>query len=248
MLKNKKCLITGATGGIGKSICELFIKNGAELFITSQNNEKLECFCDELKRKYNNAIIYCKDCNLNNKEEIVELVKEANNKMNGIDIFVGNAGMTKDSLSVQMTIEAWEDVININLTANFILCREIIKIMLKQKSGKIVNISSLIGITGNIGQANYSASKAGLIAMTKSIAFEYATKGITANCVAPGFIDTPMTEKMSKNIKDEILSKIPMKKYGNSLDVANAVLFLSSNMSDYITGETICVNGGLLMK
>lgn len=247
MLKNKKCLITGTTGGIGMAISQLFLQNGAEIFITSQSNNKLEGFYNELKNKYN-ATIYYKTCNLNNKEEIVELVKEADNKMNGIDVFVGNAGITKDCLSIQMKDELWDEVINTNLTANFILCREIIKIMLKQKYGKIINVSSLIGITGNIGQSNYSASKAGLIAMTKSIALEYASKGITANCVAPGFIDTPMTKKVSNNIKDEILLKIPMKKYGNAIDVANAILFLASNMSDYITGETICVNGGLLMK
>ena len=248
LLENKKCLITGATGGIGRAICDTFLKNGAELFITNITQQSLIDYKEELLQKYPNAKINYKTCNLTEKESIYELVKTANETMNGIDVLVGNAGMNMDNLTIKMTDEQWQKVIDVNLTANFILSRECIKIMIKKHYGKIVNMASVIGLSGNIGQVNYSASKSGLIAMTKCIAQEYASRNITANCVAPGFIDTPMTQAMSQEAKNIVFDRIPMKKLGSTTDVANAVLFLSSDLSSYITGETLSVNGGMLMR
>ena len=167
--------------------------------------------------------------------------------MNGIDILIGNAGITIDTLTLKMSDEQWQKVIDINLSANFILSRECVKIMSKQRYGKIINMSSIIGFAGNIGQANYAASKAGLVAMTKTFALEYASRGITANCIAPGFIETPMTQTMTEQARQQLSERIPMKKIGQPINVANACLFLASSMSDYITGTTIHVNGGMLM-
>ena len=248
LLENKKCLITGATGGIGRAVCDTFLKNGAELFITNITQQSLIDYKEELLQKYPNAKINYKTCNLTDKESIYELVKTANETMDGIDVLVGNAGMNMDNLTIKMTDEQWQKVIDVNLTANFILSRECIKIMIKKRYGKIVNMASVVGLTGNIGQVNYSASKSGLIAMTKCIAQEYASRNITANCVAPGFIDTPMTQAVSQEAKNIMFEKIPMKKLGSTTDVANAVLFLSSDLSSYITGETLSVNGGMLMR
>ena len=253
MLTCKKCLITGATGDIGMAICQVFVQNNAELFITGTNTEKLQKMVDEIivsttKNGGKMPKINYLKCDLNNKDEIVELVKHANIVMGSIDVLVCNAGMTDDCLIVKMKDEQWQKVLDINLTANFFLIRECLKMMIKQKSGKIINISSMVGLTGNVGQANYSASKAGLIALTKTIALEYAKKGITANCIAPGFIDTAMTKKLPHDVKQNIVENIPLKSYGTPVDVANTALFLASALSNYITGETINVNGGLLMQ
>lgn len=251
MLTGKKCLITGATGDIGVAICRVFIQNNAELFITGTNTERLQRVVDEIivssakNRDKMPKINYLK-CNLNNKDEILKLIENANETMNGIDVLVCNAGITNDCLIVKMKDEQWQKVLDINLTANFFLIRECLKIMMKQKGGKIVNIASMVGLTGNVGQANYSASKAGLIALTKTIALEYASKGITANCIAPGFIETKMTNKMTDEKRNEVLNKIPLKVYGRPVDIANTALFLASSLSNYITGETVNVNGGLL--
>ena len=247
MLSGKKVLITGATGGIGRAICELFLKNGAEIFITNITEQSLIEYKQELLNVFPNAKISYAVCNLSNKSDIVELVKNANNAMNGIDVVIGNAGMTLDCLTLRMTNEQWQKVIDVNLSANFILSRECAKIMMKQRFGRIINMASVVGLTGNVGQANYSASKAGLIAMTKCFALEYASRGITANCVAPGFIETPMTQAMTDEAKKALMDKIPMKKIGQPIDVANVCLFLASSMSGYITGETISVNGGVAM-
>ena len=248
LLENKKCLITGATGGIGKAICNTLLENGAELFITNITEQSLIDYKSELLKKYPNAKINYSTCNLANKDEVCKLVQKANNTMNGIDILVGNAGITMDSLSMRMTDEQWQKVIDINLTANFILSRECCKIMMKQRYGKIVNMASVVGLSGNVGQANYCASKGGLIAMTKAFAQEYASRNININCIAPGFITTPMTQAMTEEAKNKMLDKIPMKKMGEPQDVANAVLFLVSDLSSYITGETLSVNGGMLMR
>ena len=247
MLKGKKVILTGATGGIGRSICELFLKNNAELFITNVSEQSLINLKDELTKMFPNSKVGYFTCNLSDKNAIVELVDKANKTMNGIDVVIGNAGITMDGLSIRMSDEQWQKVIDINLTANFILSRECAKIMMKQRSGKIINIASVVGITGNVGQANYSASKAGLISMTKCFALEYASRGITANCVAPGFIETPMTQAMTDEAKKVLMDKIPMKKIGQPIDVANACLFLASDMSRYTTGATISVNGGISM-
>ena len=253
MLTGKKCLITGATGDIGSAMCQVFAKNNAELFITGTKLEALQQTTENIisyTKNYNHKAVkinYYK-CDLSNKVEIMELVKQANAVMGGIDVLVCNAGITDDSLMIKMKDEQWQNVLDINLTANFLLMRECLKVMIKQKSGKIINISSMVGLTGNVGQANYSASKAGLIALTKTIALEYASKGITANCIAPGFIDTAMTKKLSNDVKQNIVENIPLKSYGKPIDVANTALFLASSLSNYITGETINVNGGLFME
>lgn len=251
MLTGKKCLITGATGDIGVAICQVFIQNNAELFITGTNTERLQRVVDEIivssaKNRDKMPKINHLKCNLNNKDEILKLIENANETMNGIDVLVCNAGITNDCLIVKMKDEQWQKVLDINLTANFFLIRECLKIMMKQKGGKIVNIASMVGLTGNVGQANYSASKAGLIALTKTIALEYASKGITANCIAPGFIETKMTNEMTNDKRNEVLNKIPLKAYGRPVDIANTALFLASSLSNYITGETVNVNGGLL--
>ena len=253
MLTGKKCLITGATGDIGGAICQVFAKNNAELFITGTKLEALKKTTEKIIVSVNNNNIQepkvnYYQCDLSNKVEIMELVKQANAVMGGIDVLVCNAGITDDSLMIKMKDKQWQNVLDINLTANFLLIRECLKVMIKQKGGKIINISSMVGLTGNVGQANYSASKAGLIALTKTIALEYASKGITANCIAPGFIDTAMTKKLSNDMKQNIIKNIPLKSYGKPVDVANVALFLASPLSNYITGETINVNGGLLIE
>ena len=253
MLTGKKCLITGATGDIGGAICQVFAKNNAELFITGTKLEALKKTTEKIIVSVNNNNIQepkvnYYQCDLSNKVEIMELVKQANAVMGRVDVLVCNAGITDDSLMIKMKDEQWQNVLDINLTANFLLIRECLKMMIKQKGGKIINISSMVGLTGNVGQANYSASKAGLIALTKTIALEYASKGITANCIAPGFIDTAMTKKLSNDMKQNIIKNIPLKSYGKPIDVANTALFLASYLSNYITGETINVNGGLLIE
>ena len=247
MLKQKNVLITGATGGIGRAICELFVKNGANLFITNITEEPLIKLVDELKKINKNGKISYKVCNLSDKQEICELVNTANEELGGIDVVIGNAGITMDGLTIRMTEEQWQKVIDINLTANFILSRESAKIMMKKRYGRVINMASVVGIIGNVGQANYSASKGGLISMTKSFAQEFAGRGITFNCIAPGFIETPMTQAMTEEAKKITLEKIPMKKYGKPEDVANACLFLASDMAGYITGNVIKVDGGMVM-
>ena len=252
MLTGKRCIITGATGDIGSVICQVFAKNNAELFITGTKLEALKKTTEKIIVSVNNnnnqePKVNYYQCDLSNKVETMELVKQANAVMGGIDVLVCNAGITDDSLMIKMKDEQWQNVLDVNLTANFLLIRECLKVMIKQKCGKIINISSMVGLTGNVGQANYSASKAGLIALIKTIALEYAQKGITANCIAPGFIDTAMTKKLPNDIKQNIVKNIPVNSYGKPVDVANVALFLASSLSDYITGETINVNGGLFM-
>ena len=239
--KNKKILITGATGGIGEYLVKKFISLDGEVLITGTNEKKLE----NLKNEIPNLKVIKFD--LSNHSEIESFVDDAISKLNGIDVLVNNAGITVDNLSLRMKNEEWQKVIDINLTSTFYLCKNVIKKMLKNKSGKIVNITSIVGHTGNIGQSNYAASKAGIIAMSKSLAIEYAKKNIFINCVSPGFIKTNMTDKISDEYKNLLISKIPMSKLGSGEDVSNTVAFLSSDMASYVTGETIHVNGGMYM-
>ena len=248
LLNSKNVLITGATGDIGGAICEVFLRNGASLFLTGTDNTSLDKLKNNLSSKFQNSKIEYSSCDLLNIESIATLVKQAKEKIGDIDILICNAGIVDDALAVRMSNEQWQKVIDVNLTANFVLARECVKMMIKKQFGRIINISSIVGMTGNIGQANYSASKAGLVAMTKCFAIEYASKGITANCVAPGFIETKMTKKLSNDKREEFLSKIPIGSFGKPEDVANACLFLASNMANYITGDTLSVNGGMLMK
>ena len=240
-LKNKKILITGATGGIGNNLVEKFISLGAIVAATGTNEEKL----DNLKKKYPN--VYIEKFKLDEHNKIENFIESINKNLDGLDILVNNAGITLDNLSIRLTEENWKRVLDINLTASFLLCKYAIKKMLKKKTGKIVNITSIVGHTGNLGQANYAASKAGIIAFSKSLAIEYAKKNININCVSPGFIKTEMTDNINEEFKKLLISKIPSGNLGTGEDVSNCVAFLASDLSNYINGETIHVNGGMYM-
>ena len=241
-LKNKNIIVTGASGGIGNSIVEKLFYAEANILASGTKIEKLE----ELKKKFKNLKILKFDISQSNKIE--EFLENATKELGGsLDCIVNNAGITQDNLAIRMSLEEWEKVININLTSTFIMSKSAIKKMLKNKSGKIVNITSVVGHTGNIGQANYTASKAGIIAMSKSLAIEYAKKNININCISPGFIKTDMTNKLDDKFRETIISKIPSARLGEPDDIANAVLFLCSNQSNYINGETLHVNGGMYM-
>tara|TARA_Y100000816_G_scaffold292559_1_gene288613 strand:- start:2762 stop:3496 length:735 start_codon:yes stop_codon:yes gene_type:complete len=240
-LKNKKVLITGSTGGIGYSLVKKFVSLDANVLATGTNIEKLE----NLKKEYPNITILKFD--ISQHDKIEEFIDNVNSQLSGIDILVNNAGITLDNLSLRMKSDEWKKVIDINLTSTFYLCKHSIKKMLKNKYGRIVNITSIVGHTGNLGQSNYSASKAAIVAMSKSLAIEYAKKNITINCVSPGFIQSKMTDKIVESIKAVLTSRIPMSKLGTGEDVSNCVAFLSSDAASYITGETIHVNGGMYM-
>ena len=239
-LKNHNIILTGATGVIGGSILSKLNQANANIIATGTNQTKL----DILKNKFENIKI--KKFDISNHNSIEEFIDECNIIFdNKINILINNAGITLDNLTIRMKDEEWNRVINLNLTSSFFLSKYTIKKMLKNKDGKIINITSIVGHTGNIGQANYAASKAGLIGMSKSLALEYGKKNIKINCVSPGFIKSEMTEKISDNFKKILQDKITLERFGLPEDVANAVLFLSSNLSDYITGETLHVNGGM---
>ena len=241
-LKNKKVIVTGATGGIGNSIIKSFIQNEARVLATGTNEEKLK----SLKSTYDNVLI--KKFDISKHYEIENFIEEATDILNGNpDVLVNNAGITRDNLSLRMTSKEWNEVLNLNLTSTFLLCKFSLKKMLKNKFGKIVNITSVVGHTGNVGQANYAASKSGIIGFSKSLALEYAKKNININCISPGFIQTQMTDKIDAKFKETIISKIPSNRLGSTEDVANAVIFLSSDLANYITGETIHVNGGMYL-
>ena len=240
-LKNKKILITGATGAIGGALVKKFVSLQGNVLATGTKSEKLEF----LKKEYSNINILKFDISEHSK--IDEFIENVSSQLLGLDILVNNAGVNMDNLSLSMKDEEWKKVIDINLGSTFLICRAAIKKMLKNKYGRIVNVTSIVGHTGNLGQSNYAASKAGIIGMTKSLAIEYAKKNITLNCVSPGFIQTRMTENIVESIKAMLTSKIPMSKLGSGEDVANTVAFLSSDAASYITGETIHVNGGMYM-
>ena len=241
-LKNKNIIITGASGGIGNSIVKKLYECGANILASGTKTEKLE----RLKSNFENIKILKFD--ISESEKIENFIDNATNELGGnLDCLVNNAGITKDNLAIRMNLEEWKNVIDINLTSTFLCSKYGIKKMLKNKSGKIINITSVVGHTGNLGQSNYTASKAGIIAMSKSLAIEYAKKNININCISPGFIQTAMTEKIDEKFKEIILSKIPSARLGQPEDIANAVLFLASNQSDYINGETLHINGGLYM-
>jgi len=239
--KNKKILITGATGGIGNELVKKFISLGGDVFGSGTKTEKL----DILKKKYQN--IKVKKFDISEHSRIEEFIENVVLEMGGIDILINNAGTNVDNLSLRMKDDEWKKVIDINLTSTFLLSKYAIKKMLKNKFGRIVNITSVVGHTGNLGQSNYAASKAGIIGMSKSLAIEYAKKNITVNCVSPGFIVSDMTMNIAEKVKIYLTSRIPMGKLGSGEDVSNCVAFLSSEHSSYITGETIHVNGGMYM-
>jgi len=240
-LKNKKIIITGATGGIGNSLVKKFIEYDAKILATGTNEDKLL----KLKNEFKNIEI--KKFKLEEHQHIENFIENACNKLGGLDILINNAGITLDNLSIRLTEENWKKVLDINLTSSFLMCKYAIKKMLKNKYGKIINITSIVAHTGNIGQANYSASKAGIVAFSKSLAMEYAKKKININCVSPGFIKTEMTDKINDEFKKMLISKIPSGDLGSGEDVSNCVAFLASDMANYINGETIHVNGGMYM-
>ena len=241
-LKDKKIIVTGASGGIGNAIIKKLSEVGANILASGTRIEKLE----ELKKNFKNIKIL--RCDMSESSKIEEFIENATKELGGnLDCIINNAGIAQDNLAIRMSLEEWQKVINVNLTSTFLMSKFAIKKMLKNKSGKIVNITSVVGHTGNLGQVNYTASKAGIIAMSKSLAIEYAKKNININCISPGFIKTAMTDKIEEKFKEAIISKIPSSRLGETDDIANAVLFLSSNQSNYINGETLHVNGGMYM-
>tara|TARA_E500000178_G_scaffold356388_1_gene433879 strand:- start:1904 stop:2635 length:732 start_codon:yes stop_codon:yes gene_type:complete len=239
--KGKKILITGATGGIGNCLVEKFYNLEANISACGTNEEKL----NKLKVRFPNIII--EKFNLDEHNKIEDFIDKISKKLGGLEILINNAGITLDNLSIRLSEENWKKVLDINLTASFLMCKYAIKKMLKNKYGKIINITSIVGHTGNLGQSNYAASKAGMIAFSKSLAIEYAKKNINVNCVSPGFIKTEMTDKINEEFKKILINKIPSGNLGSGEDVSNCVAFLASDLSNYINGETIHVNGGMYM-
>ena len=240
--KNKKILITGATGGIGGALVKKFVSLGGTVLGTGTKADKLDLI------KKNHPTVKTKKFNISEHLAIEEFIDSAAEELGGLDIIVNNAGVNADNLSLRMKDEEWKKVIDINLTSTFLLSKYAIKRMLKNKFGRVVNVTSIVGHTGNLGQANYSASKAGIIGMSKSLAIEYAKKNITVNCVSPGFIISDMTMNIAEKVKLFLTSRIPMGKLGTGEDVSNCVAFLSSDSASYVTGETIHVNGGMYMS
>ena len=240
--KNKKILITGASGGIGRALVKKFVSLEGNVLGTGTKTEKLDLI------KKNNPSIKVKKFDISDHSRIEEFIENVALELDGLDILINNAGINADNLSLRMKDEEWKKVVDVNLTSTFLLSKYAIKKMLKNKFGRIVNITSVVAHTGNVGQSNYSASKAGLIGMSKSLAIEYAKKNITVNCVSPGFIVSDMTMNIAEKVKLYLTSRIPMGKLGTGEDVSNCVVFLSSELASYITGETIHVNGGMYMS
>ena len=241
-LKNNNVIVTGATGGIGNSIIKKLNEAGANILASGTKVEKLE----ELKKNFKN--IKTLKFDISQSDKVENFIEDASKELGGnIDCIINNAGINQDNLAIRMSLDEWKKVIDVNLTSTFLMCKFAIKKMLKNKKGKIINITSIVGHTGNLGQSNYTASKAGIVAMSKSLATEYAKKNININCISPGFIKTAMTDKIDEKYKESIISKIPSARLGEPADIANAVLFLASNQSDYINGETLHVNGGMYM-
>jgi len=240
--KNKNILITGASGGIGQELVKKFVSLGGNVLGSGTKAEKL----DEIKKKY--PSIKVKKFDISEHSRIEDFIENVSLELGGLDILINNAGLNADNLSLRMKDEEWKKVLDINLTSTFLLTKHSIKKMLKTKFGRVVNITSVVGHTGNLGQSNYAASKAGIIGMSKSLAIEYAKKNITINCVSPGFIVSDMTMNIAEKVKLYLTSRIPMGKLGTGEDVSNCVAFLSSDQASYITGETIHVNGGMYMS
>ena len=247
MLNNKNAVITGATRGIGREIAITLAKNGANIAINyRKENEDLSSLINELKEL--GVKVFTRKCDVSNVGEVDEFIKEAKESLGSIDILVNNAGITKDGLILRMKEEDFDSVIDVNLKGVFNATKAASGIMMKQRYGKIINISSVVGISGNVGQCNYAASKAGVIGFSKSIARELATRNVNVNVVAPGYIKTDMTKGLPEKVKESIIQSIPMKKIGEPKEVANLVLFLASDLSNYITGQVISVDGGMVMN
>ena len=241
-LKGKGALVTGATGGIGGEIAKALHGQGATVAISGTRAEKLEALATELGER-----VFVLPCDLRDRPAVAQLPESADKVLGQVDILVNNAGITHDNLFMRMKDEEWDDVINVNLTSVFVLTRGILRGMMRRRAGRIVNIASISGVLGNPGQANYAASKAGLVGMTKSLAREVASRGITANCIAPGFISTPMTDALTPKQVEAIAAAIPTQTFGKPEDIAAAVVFFASNEAAYVTGETMHVNGGMVM-
>jgi 3-oxoacyl-[acyl-carrier protein] reductase len=241
-LTGKKALVTGASGGIGESIARMLHKQGATVGLHGTREEKLQALASDLGER---TVVL--PANLSDLDEASNLGKSAEEKLEGVDILVNNAGITRDGLFARMSNEDWDDVMRVNLTAVFRLTKEIAYPMMRRKGGRIINITSIVGVTGNPGQANYCASKAGMIGFTKSLAQEIASRNVTVNCIAPGFISSAMTEKLNDKQKEAIMGAIPMKKMGEGEDIAAAALYLASQEGGYVTGQTLHVNGGMAM-
>jgi 3-oxoacyl-[acyl-carrier protein] reductase len=241
-LTGKNALVTGATGGLGSAIAKGLHAQGATVAISGTRLEVLDALAAEIGDR-----VHVLPCNLADKDDVERLVPKAEEVLGQLDILVANAGITRDNLFVQLKDEDWDQVIDVNLTATFRLTRAAVRGMMRRRFGRVIGITSVVGVTGNPGQGNYTASKAGMIAMMKSVAAEYARRGITANCVAPGFIATPMTDKLNDKQREAILGRVPAGRLGTSDDVAAAVVFLASNEANYVTGQTLHVNGGMAM-
>ncbi|MDF1727192.1 MAG: 3-oxoacyl-[acyl-carrier-protein] reductase [Sulfitobacter sp.] len=241
-LTGKRALITGASGGIGAEIARTLHAQGATVGLSGTRVEPLESLAAELGER-----AHVLPCNLSDREAVEGLPKEAATAMGGVDILVNNAGITRDNLAMRMSSDEWDSVIDVNLGATFRLCKGVLRGMMKARWGRIVNISSIVGATGNPGQANYAASKAGMVGMSKSLAYEVASRGITVNAVAPGFIETAMTDKLNDEQKTGIMGQIPAGRMGTPPEIASAVLYLASEEAAYVTGATLHVNGGMAM-
>ena len=241
-LEGKCALITGASGGIGGSIARALYAQGAKVALSGTRIDQLKALADDLGDR---AFII--PCNLSDVDAVKALPQKASEEMGGIDILVNNAGITKDNLFMRMSDDDWHQVIDVNLTSTMHLMKSVMRTMMKQRFGRIINITSIVGVTGNAGQVNYAASKAGMIGMTKSFAQEIATRGITANCIAPGFIETAMTAELPENVIKNMLDAIPQGRMGQADEIAASVAFLASNEASYITGQTLHVNGGMAM-
>ncbi|MDB3865385.1 3-oxoacyl-[acyl-carrier-protein] reductase [Amylibacter sp.] len=241
-LEGKCALITGASGGIGGSIARALYAQGAKVALSGTRIDPLKALADDLGDR-----AFIVPCNLSDVDAVKALPQTASEEMGGIDILVNNAGITKDNLFMRMSDDDWHQVINVNLTSTMHLMKSVMRTMMKQRFGRIINITSIVGVTGNAGQVNYAASKAGMIGMTKSFAQEIATRGITANCIAPGFIETAMTAELPENVIKNMLDAIPQGRMGQADEIAASVAFLASNEASYITGQTLHVNGGMAM-
>ncbi|MGE3145408.1 MAG: 3-oxoacyl-[acyl-carrier-protein] reductase [Pseudorhodoplanes sp.] len=241
-LTGKTALVTGASGGLGGAIATALHRQGATVAISGTRREALAALADSLRER-----VHVLPCDLSDKDQVEALVPQAEAAMGKLDILVANAGITKDNLFVQLRDEDWDSVLNVNLTATFRLARAAMKTMMRRRFGRIVAITSVVGVTGNPGQGNYTAAKAGMIGMIKSVAKEYARRGVTANCVAPGFIATPMTDKLNDKQKEAILAMVPANRLGSPDDIAAAVVYLASDEAAYVTGQTLHVNGGMAM-
>ena len=241
-LQDKKVLVTGATGGLGAQIAKSLHQQGAQLAISGTRTEKLEALAKDL-----GGSVCVIPCDLSNPDSTCNLISKTEEALGGLDVLVNNAGLTQDGLMLRMSDEQWAKVIEVNLTSVFRLSREAIKGMMKKRFGRIINITSIVGVTGNAGQANYAASKAGLIGLSKSLASEVATRGITVNCIAPGFIESPMTDVLNDKQREKILGEIPQGAIGSPQDIAAGVVYLASDEAKYVTGQTLHINGGMAM-